>query len=178
MIVGIDASNIRGGGGVTHLVELLRAADPVRHGFSQVIVWGGRATLESIEDRPWVKKVHQPALDRNLWFRATWQIGRLSRRATEAGCEVLFIPGGSYVGRFHPMATFHQNLMPFQWRELRRFGVSWMTVKMLLLRMVQTETFRRAEGLICLTEHARGLLMGVIKRTSGDRKSTRLNSSH
>jgi len=40
----IDASNIRPGGGVTHLVELLRAADRLAYGFSQVIVWGGQAT--------------------------------------------------------------------------------------------------------------------------------------
>jgi hypothetical protein len=38
MILGIDASNIREGGGVTHLVELLRSVDPLVHGFSQVVV--------------------------------------------------------------------------------------------------------------------------------------------
>lgn len=35
MILGIDASNIRAGGGVTHLVELL---DPQAHRFNHVIV--------------------------------------------------------------------------------------------------------------------------------------------
>jgi len=44
MHLSIDASNIRPGGGVTHLVELLRAADRLAYGFSQVIVWGGQAT--------------------------------------------------------------------------------------------------------------------------------------
>ena len=45
MRLGIDASNIRAGGGVTHLVELLRAVDRLAYGFSQVIVWGGQGTL-------------------------------------------------------------------------------------------------------------------------------------
>jgi hypothetical protein len=51
MILGIDDSGIRGGVGITHLVELLRAAGLLAHGFSQVIVWSGQASLERIEDR-------------------------------------------------------------------------------------------------------------------------------
>ena len=66
MIIGIDASNIRAGGGVTHLLELLRAVDPLVYGFAQVIVWGGKATLGRIEDRPWLVKNHQPLLDKGL----------------------------------------------------------------------------------------------------------------
>jgi hypothetical protein len=45
MILGINASNIRSGGGVTHLVELLRAAEPEMYGFNKVIVWSGKKTL-------------------------------------------------------------------------------------------------------------------------------------
>jgi hypothetical protein len=37
MILGIDVSKIRGGGGVTHLVGLLRAAQPTDRGFAKVI---------------------------------------------------------------------------------------------------------------------------------------------
>ena len=43
--MGIDASNLRESGGLTHLVELLRAADPSAHGIRQVMVWGGSKTL-------------------------------------------------------------------------------------------------------------------------------------
>ena len=53
MILGIDASNIRGGGGITHLVELLKAAHPAQHGFGKVVVWSGQETLSKIEERPW-----------------------------------------------------------------------------------------------------------------------------
>jgi hypothetical protein len=51
MILGIDASNIRGGGGVTHLVELLKAANPIQYGFEKVYVWSGKYTLDKIENR-------------------------------------------------------------------------------------------------------------------------------
>ena len=167
MILGIDASNIRAGGGVTHLVELLRAVDPLAHGISQVIVWSGKPTLERIEDRPWLVKSHQPLLDKSLPLRIFWQRFRLSGLARATGCDLLFVPGGSYAGNFHPIVTMSQNLLPFEWHELCRFGWSWMTFKFLLLRLIQARTFRRADGLIFLTTYARDIVMGVIKTTVG-----------
>ena len=38
MILGVDASNVRGGGGLTHLLELLRFAEPGDAGFDRIIV--------------------------------------------------------------------------------------------------------------------------------------------
>ena len=163
MIVGIDAHNIRAGGGVTHLVELLRVANPERHGFSKIVVWSGMATLQEIESRPWLEKSHQALLDKPLPHRIWWQRFRLSKLARQAGCDVLFVLGGSYAGDFHPMVTFNQNLLPFEWRELRRYGWSWMTLKMLILRIVQGRTFERAEGLIFLTKYAREAVARVVK---------------
>ena len=65
----IDASNIRGGGGVTHLVELLREAKPFEHGFSKIIVWSGHSTLDRIENKSWLKKEHQQLLDKGFLCR-------------------------------------------------------------------------------------------------------------
>jgi glycosyltransferase involved in cell wall biosynthesis len=166
MIIGIDASNIRTGGGVTHLVELLRAADPEAHCFSQVIVWSGFATLNKIDDRPWLEKSHQPLLDKSLQYRVLWQCFKLSMLAKMAGCDVIFVPGGSYAGSFHPIVTLSQNLLPFEWRELRRFGWTWKSLKMLILRITQARTFHRADGLIFLTQYARDGVLQALKKTT------------
>ncbi len=50
-VIGIDATNLRQGGGRTHLIELVLAADPPAHGVQKVIVWGGRETLTALDDR-------------------------------------------------------------------------------------------------------------------------------
>jgi glycosyltransferase involved in cell wall biosynthesis len=168
MIVGIDASNLRAGGGVTHLVELLRAADPLANGFSQVLVWSGQATLSRIEDRHWLRKSHQTLLDRSLPHRTFWQLSRLSKLARGAGCDVLFVPGGSYGGNFQPVVTMSQNLLPFEWRELRRYGWSPTTLKMMALRWTQSRSFQRANGLIFLTKYAQDVVMGSIRSLSAE----------
>ena len=168
MRLGIDASNLRAGGGVTHLVELLRAADPFAHGFSQVIIWGGQATLRQIEDRPWLLKRHQSLLEKGLIYRVFWQRFNLSKIARAAGCDVLFVPGGAYAGDFQPVVTMSRNLLPFEWRELHRYGLSLMMLKLLLLRWIQARSFRKADGLIFLTRYAQNTVMRVVKHIHGE----------
>jgi glycosyltransferase involved in cell wall biosynthesis len=149
---------------------LLRAADPLSSGFSQVIVWIGQATLRWIEDRPWLGKSHQPLLDKSLPHRTFWQLFRLSMLAREAKCNVLFVPGGSYDGNFQPTVTMSRNLLPFEWQELRRYGVSLTALKMVILRWTQSRSFRRAQGLIFLTRYAQDVVTRAVKRIPGETK--------
>lgn len=165
MRIGIDASNLRAGGGVTHLVELLRAADPRAHGFEQVTVWAGSGTLSRIEDRDWLIKVSDPLLNRLLPYRVYWQRFRLKGLAALAGCDVLLVPGGSDASGFKPLVTMSRNLLPFEWREMRRYGFSWSFIRIALLHLIQKRTFRKAEGLIFLTQYARDTVMASVGRS-------------
>ncbi len=160
-VVGIDASNIRAGGGITHLRELLTAASPVEDEFETVVVWASQRTLDALPDRPWLRKVRPPELDGNLLSRTLWQARKLGRAARKVGCDVLFVPGGSFVTRFRPIVTMNQNLLPFQWKELRRYGLSAMTLKLIALRLSQSRSFRQADETIFLTEAARDVVAGV-----------------
>ena len=119
IIIGIDASNIRAGGGVTHLIEFLKAAQPVKHNIKKLIVWGGLKTLERIENKPWLQKIHHPHLDKTLLHRLYWVIFKLKKEAIVNKIDLLFVPGGSDASNFQPMVTMSQNLLPFEWKELK-----------------------------------------------------------
>ena len=155
MIVGIDASNLGPGGSMTHLSNVLAVAHPAEHGIERAIVWGGSANLARLPEASWLDKVVVPELEAGLPRRLFWQrfsLPALARRA----CDVLFVPGGNAApGAFHPLVTMSRNMLPFEWRELRRYGVSWMAARLLLLRFGQARTFARADGLVFLTEYAR-----------------------
>jgi glycosyltransferase involved in cell wall biosynthesis len=167
MHLGIDASNLRVGGGITHLVEILRAADPPAHGFAQVIVWGGRATLASVEDQPWLVKSHQPALDGGLARRMFWQRFELGVLARHAACDVLLAPGGANSSGFQPVVAMSRNMLPFEWRELVRYRWTLTGLRLLLLRLAQARAFRRAQGLIFLTRYAHDTVTRVINSVGG-----------
>lgn len=167
LTIGIDATNLRRGGGITHLVELLRSARPGEHGVERVVVWGGRLILEALDDRPWLEKRHLPVMDKGLIRRSLWQRFGLSKEARNEGCNILFIPGGSYAGDFSPVVTMSRNLLPFEMNELGRYGWSIFSLKMLLLRTTQILSYRNAGGLIFLTDYARHVVLSITGKIVG-----------
>lgn len=154
MRLGIDASNLRSGGTRAHLVELLTAAQPAEFGFEHVIVWAGRETLDQLPNRPWLEGRHEPLLDGSLPFRLYWQAARLSSLARQ-NCDLLFVPGGNYVGAFSPVVTMSQNLVPFEPLETQRYGLSFQRLRLQLLQWGHTRAFRKSSGVIFLSEYAR-----------------------
>jgi glycosyltransferase involved in cell wall biosynthesis len=153
-VIGIDGTNLRQGGGITHLVELLRAARPEAHGIARVVVWSNSNTLAALESRPWLVKRNPSELDGGMIKRTFWQGWSLSQAACEAGCDLLFVPGGSYAGNFKPVVTMSRNMLPFEMPELSRYGLSLKTLRLLLLRQSQSHSFRHADGVIFLTQYA------------------------
>jgi len=160
--IGVDASNLRRGGGRTHLIELLSAADKTRDRFGSIVVWGSRETLDLLVDKPWLTKVWIPALEKTLLPRILWQVFSLNREARLASCDVLFVPGGSFSTKFRPIVTMSRNMLPFEWRELKRYGFTLVTLRLLALRITQSLSFKRSDGLIFLTDYAK---QGVEKVT-------------
>ncbi len=152
--LGIDGSNIRQGGGVTHLSSLLTCVKPERYGFETVVLWAGRDILDLIPDSPWLEKSHQADLDKGLRSRLYWQKFQFPTLA-EKSCDLVFAPGGLCSVRHIPVVTMCQNLLPFMWEELLRYRFSYVTLRLILLRFGQLGTFRRAAGLIYLSEDSR-----------------------
>ncbi len=155
--LGIDATNIRQGGGITHLSQLLQAGDPIAAGISRVTVLANQATAAALPVRPWLTKVSSPWMEALLPKRILGQQFQLPREIKAAGCDVLFSPGGTLPAWSPvPAVTMSQNMLPFEPVEAARFGrLSLMRLKIWLLRHSQGRSFRRADGLIFLTRYAR-----------------------
>lgn len=154
--VAIDAINIRQGGGVTHLTQLLAAVDPLAEGVARVTVWTCAATARELQARPWLV-VRTPAWAEAAWpLRIFGQQWRLGKEMREAGCDVVFSPGGTLPSDAPAVSvTMSQNMLPFEPDEAIRFGRwSWMRLKMWLLRQSQGRSFKKADGLIFLTQYA------------------------
>ena len=135
-----------------------------------MIIWSGEDTLKRIEERSWLKKENELFLNKSLPFRVFWQKIILSRRAKINRCDVLFIPGGSYSGNFRPYVILSQNLLPFEWTEMKRYGFSWQLLRNLILRKIQFSTFRKADGVIFLTNYAKQSVIKVTGQITGSIK--------
>jgi glycosyltransferase involved in cell wall biosynthesis len=142
-------------------VGILREADPAAHRIREFRVWASRQTIDRLPVRREVVGIHVPMLDRALPWRLYWQVTRLPALARE--CDLLFVPGGNAPYRVTPLVTMCRNMLPFEWSEARRYGVSLETLRLLLLRLGQSRSFRRADGLIFLTRYTHDAVTRVAR---------------
>ena len=167
--VGIDAANIRHGGGITHLSQLLRALPDNPEPSMNVSVWAPHGTLSRLPERPWLKKLGDALLEKGLLHRSWWQRMHLGPELQRAKCDVLFAPGGILPSRSSlPAVTISQNLLPFEPEEAAHFGTfSPMRLKYRILRSKQTEAFARSEGVIFLSNYAQNVVSRYVTLDSG-----------
>ncbi len=152
--VGIDASNVGIAGSATHLVEILRSVSPAQHGIEEITVWGPDHLIDRIKSRDWLHLRSPSLLTRSLLHRLYWQQCRLTGLAEES-YDVLFVPGGLYLGQFRPFVTMMRNMLPFDPQERSRSGVSFDRLRYHLLEWGQKKTFRDAAGTIFLSRASR-----------------------
>jgi len=153
MRIAIDASNIRTGGGVTHLKNILEEVQPKEHFIERVIVWGGNTPLDNLPSKPWLELCNISCLNKSLPQRLLWQQTKLRELALE-NCDLLFVPGGLYLGGFRPYVSMFQNMQIFESKERLREGISSKWLRLQLLMFAQSHTFQNASGLICLSEYS------------------------
>lgn len=164
IILGVDAMNIRDGGGLTHLREIISNIHDASLLFDQVIVWGNQTCLDALPHRPWLIKI-QPLRENAGIIRTTlWQVFRLSSAAEKMDCSILFIAGGSSFTSFKPYVTICHNMLPFTENALQQYSFSGRRMKFELLRIIQLRTFRKSKGIIFLSNWAMQQLQTLINK--------------
>ncbi len=163
-ILGIEASNIGSGGGITHLREILKCANPTQYGFEKVILWASDQLLEQIQNKSWLEKRQHPYLNRSIFHRTIWQKFVFPKEAKEV-CDVLFLPAGNNID-FYPYVSICQNLLPFDAIERARYGFSLMRIRLKLLQQIQKACYARAKGMIFLSQHSLNLTEQLIPNIS------------
>lgn len=159
MKVCLDASNLRAGGGRTHLIEFLSHIDHSLYPNLHIEIWASSATLNLLPNNLNISKKTHPFLERGLFFRSIWQKYILSKCAELGNSDIIFSPGGNYAGKFKPAVTMSRNMLPFEWHEIFRYFPSFFFLKIVLLRMFQIKSFNNVNGLIFLSSYAERSIM-------------------
>ena len=156
MKLGIDLHNIRDGGGVNYIANLCAVFDPDRHGFSTLVLFGASETLERITTtNPHVEKRELPILSKGMLYRLRFVFLQLDRELRNAGCDMLYSPGGLYFGGFRPFGSISRNMMPFQMEQWGGYRRMRDIFRLHALRWANSSTFRRADAMIFLTDIAK-----------------------
>jgi glycosyltransferase involved in cell wall biosynthesis len=152
--VAVDASRVRSGGGVAHLIGIMNINDPREFGINEIHVWAYKKLLDALPDCDWLVKHHSAVLERSLLHQSWWQGVHLSREVKQAGCDVLFSADASTFCRFKPLIVLNQNMLAYDQGVLELFGWGKDRVQQSLMYFVQRQAFRFSAATIFLTRHA------------------------
>ncbi len=157
-IVGIDASRNRSGGAQNHLVSLLTAEDPRRHGIAEVHVWAYRDLADRLPDAPWLIRHNPSALGKSLAKQLWWQRFQFHRELGEHGCHILLSTDAGTIGTFEPSVVMSRDMLSYEPGEMARYRFSFPWFRLLFLRYAQARALRRARGAIFLTRYATDMI--------------------
>lgn len=157
MRIVIDATNLRDGGGVTHLTKILNFSHLSENSFTEVLVLGSKGLLTKIHDKPHIIKVHKKIFEKNFLLRSLWLFIYFDIFLKQSKADILFSPGGNIYTSFHPVVTMSRNSLPLELSEARRYGFSFVFFRLFCLRILQKRSFLNSDGFIFLNTYAEGL---------------------
>lgn len=153
MRIGIDASNIGGGGGVTHLKEIL-AHLPLQKGIEKVFVFASQKVLKQLPEDNVIQKITFSAFNKGLFHRVWFQLFGYDKNIKQH-CDILFSITGDYLGNFKPVVGMSRNMLLYEsdiWKEIKepkeilRFWLNYQK---------QKRCFKNASGIIFISQYAK-----------------------
>jgi glycosyltransferase involved in cell wall biosynthesis len=162
MKIGIDASNIGGGGGITHLVEFLREFDPSEFKeISGIVVFSSNKVLSQLDEAEYLEKVSFPQFNGSLLKRVLFQLNGYDAQI-KCRCDILLSLSGDYIGGFRPLVGMSRNMLLYErpiWKEIRqpkeimRFWLNYQK---------QRVSFGNSDGIIFISNYAKSYVSKYI----------------
>ena len=155
MRIGIDATNIGGGGGVTHLKEILANLknDEQSVNIDRIVVFSSSFILNQLDDSFFIKKVTFPLLNKSLIHRILFQLFQFDKEISNR-CDILFSITGDYTGSFRPLVGMSQNMLLYEreiWREINDFKE---ILRFWVIFQKQKKCFKNSLGIIFISNYA------------------------
>lgn len=152
----IDAINIREGGGLTYLINFLKNISSDQSKNLKITLYINKSASLLLPKRNWLVIKSLRLFDLPFPIRFFYQQFFLIKKINKDKYHLLFSPGGiiPFFCKL-PTVSISQNLLPFELKEARLFGnFNKMLFKMMLLRFIHRNSFKKASGVIFLSKYA------------------------
>lgn len=153
MIIGIDASNIRTGGGKKHLINFINSSLDYNLNLKFILI-SNHTIIKSFSKNKRVKCHTNLLLNSFNFLSFLSQIIFSSYYLKKNNCDMVFVPGGIFLGNFNPLFSMSQNMLPFEPIQLNKFKFI-QKLKFRFMRTLQLYTFRKSKGVIFLSKYAK-----------------------
>lgn len=161
-ILGIDASNIVVGGGLTQLNYFLDFFIKNEVNKKLVIFVNFNLNLSHKDKNIEYIKIGR-LVSNNYFLRLYWAKFILPKKLKKFNCSKLFCPGGLSLQKKIPSIVMFRNMQPFQLSRNTLYGLSFSTFRILFLRILLTYSFKKSKKVIFLSESAKRIIFKKIK---------------
>ena len=152
MILGVEAVNIRNGGGLNHLISFLDKSS-LTNSFEKIIVFTNSQTKSKLSQINNINVITKTAFDLPYFLYIFYQFLFLRKDLKNYHCDLVFVPGSIFFIDF-PNVLMPQNMLPFEKIELKRFSFLG-RLKLSLIGNAQKYSLKKANGVIFLSEYAK-----------------------
>ncbi|WPC10138.1 glycosyltransferase family 4 protein [Riemerella anatipestifer] len=109
-------------------------------------------------------KIRMDDMQSNFIKRYIWKFLYLKKIIKDYSVDIIFNPGGALVSKVAPYVTMCRNMLVFETKEANRFGFGVYRFKFWLLRIFQSLSMNKAEGVIFVSNYARNYIRQNFKR--------------
>ena len=162
MILGIDATNITQGGGITHISNILNNKNEEINKFEKIIIWGNQKTLKQVNSRKNIQKINLKSIENSPLKRIFWQFFSFEKELKKYACNHALILGGIYFFKDIPSTIILQNLLPFDEINSRRYRLI-KRIKLLIQKRIFSHSILKAKNVIFLTRSSKKIILNSLK---------------
>jgi glycosyltransferase involved in cell wall biosynthesis len=156
------------GGGQTYLINLFRFL-PDRFRDSLRIIAIVPAGADAFRGFDRIDYITSPFASTSVVNRLIWEKTKLPSLLRTVKADVLYCPGG-FVSAFGPdwkSAVAFRNMLPFIDEERQRFPHGYTRARLALLKHIQSQSLRRADLVVFISDFARSIIDLVVGIRSG-----------
>ena len=162
MQIGIDASNINDGGGITHLSQIINNFDFKKSKCTGIVIWGHKKSLNKIKNTKNINKINLDKKFSNILLRIFWQIFVFEKELKRMNCKKAFILGGiSFLKKISSVIII-QNILPFENVIIKKYSLLF-RIKFKIQKFLFIYSIKRAKKVIFLSKISKKQVMKLVK---------------
>tara|TARA_Y100001970_G_scaffold266797_1_gene355954 strand:- start:270 stop:1370 length:1101 start_codon:yes stop_codon:yes gene_type:complete len=163
MQIGIDASNINDGGGITHLSQVINNFDFKKSKCTGIVIWGNKKSLKKIKNKKNIKKINLNNKFSFILLRVFWQIFILEKELIRLNCSKALVLGGiSFINKL-PSIVIMQNILPFERLILNKYSFLF-KIKCRLQKFLFIHSIKKAQKVIFLSDTSKNQIMKYVTK--------------
>tara|TARA_B100001059_G_scaffold218532_1_gene238792 strand:- start:934 stop:1476 length:543 start_codon:yes stop_codon:yes gene_type:complete len=159
----IDASSFGSGGGRRHLNEILNEFITPDYKINVIYIWVTNSILNALPESPIIVKRTSKLLNSGTLGVLIWQYFFRDSCYNKIDFNCINSPFGNYTGKLKPYVTMSRNMLMFEEKERKKFGISFARLKLKFLYYVQKKSFINSSGVIFLSDYAKKIISELLK---------------